>query len=217
MDTKERLVQAMEDLDETALLDCVEKLRTEGTDFHQIEELLHRGIRGVGRRFEAGEYFLADLIVGGSLYKDVIESMYNNQKVSEENCVLGRVLLGVMEGDIHDIGKDIVCQMLRIEGFEVIDLGVDVNPKRFLEAAEKYHPDIVALSGVMGFSVSKMQEVIELFEKNGLRNDVKIVVGGNCMDYQTSVMMGADGYTEDSFENVALCKKIMENKKNHDE
>lgn len=216
MELKQMTVRAMEDLDEAALMDCVEKLHEEGIDCRQLGTLLQEGMKGVGKKFEAGEYFLADLIMSGELFKDIMEKVCQEQEQGMPEESLGVVLLGVMEGDIHDIGKDIVRQTLQTEGFRVIDLGVDVAPEIFLEAALKYQPDIIALSGVMGFCVDKMQKIITLLKENGIRDKVKVVVGGSCMNQELYKFLEADGYTDGPMENVALCKKIME-KRNHDE
>lgn len=213
MDLKRKIVQTMEDLDETALIDCVELLNEEGVDYRQVEILLQEGMKGVGRKFEAGEYFLADLIMCGELFKDIMERIGNRKTPEAAKKTLGVVLLGVMEGDIHDIGKDIVSQTLQAEGFQVIDLGVDVKPKEFLEAAINYKPDIIAMSGVMGFAVDKMQQIITLLQDKGIRNQVDIVVGGSCMNQSICDAIGADGYTLDPIENVILCKKMMEKRK----
>lgn len=216
MELKQMTVRAMEDLDEAVLMDCVEKLQEEGIDCRQLETLLQEGMKGVGRKFEAGEYFLADLIMSGELFKDIMEKVCQEKEQEMPGESLGLILLGVMEGDIHDIGKDIVSQTLQTEGFQVIDLGVDVAPETFLEAALKYQPDIIALSGVMGFCVDKMQKIITLLKENGIRDKVKVVVGGSCMTQEFCRLLGADGYTDDPLENVALCKKIME-KRNQNE
>lgn len=216
MDLKKKTVQAMEDLDETVLMECVEELYKEGIDYRQVENLLQEGMKGVGRKFEAGEYFLADLIMSGELFKDILEKICQEREPVQMEDVIGVVLLGVMEGDIHDIGKDIVCQTLHTEGFQVIDLGVDVTPEQFLEASLEYKPDIIALSGVMGFCIDKMQQVIMLLQKKGIRDKVKVVVGGSCMSQSICEALGADGYTADPIENVMLCKKLME-KRNKNE
>lgn len=213
MDLEQRIVQAMEDLDETALIECVELLNAEGVDYRRMESLLQEGMKGVGQKFEAGEYFLADLIMCGELFKDIMGKVRNRKITETAEKNIGVVLLGVMEGDIHDIGKDIVSQTLQAEGFRVIDLGVDVSPEKFLEAAVQYRPDIIALSGVMGFAVDKMQRIITLLQEKGIRSQVYVVVGGSCMNQSTCDAIGADGYTADPIENVMLCKKLMEKRK----
>lgn len=216
MELKQKTVQAMENLDETALMECVEKLIEQGIDYQQLESLLQEGMKGVGRRFETGEYFLADLMMCGELFKDILEKISQGRETEMPKKKLGVILMGVMEGDIHDIGKDIVCQTLRAEGFQVIDLGVDVKPEKFLKAALECQPDIIAMTGVMGFCVDKMQQIIRLLEEHEIRNKVKVVVGGSCMNQALCQALGADGYTVDPIENVVLCKKLMEKRKQNE-
>lgn len=210
MELEQKTVQAMEDLEEAVLTECVDELIAQGTDYRRIEQLLQEGMKGVGRRFETGEYFLADLIMSGELFKDIMAKIRLGREKEAAEDSLGVILMGVMEGDIHDIGKDIVCQTLCAEGFQVIDLGVDVEPERFVEAALACKPDIIAMSGVMGFCVEKMQRIIELLKEKGIRDRVKVVVGGSCMNSAVCQALGADGYTADPIENAALCKKWME-------
>lgn len=202
------LVEAMANLDEDLVLQKVkELLQTE--DVFSIQSMLNEGIRQVGEQFENGEYFLADLVVSGMIYKDAME-LFHKATEGVQMGFLGKVVIGVAENDIHDIGKDIICDVLRMEGFEVIDLGVDVSSDVFVEAVRKYRPDILAMSGVMGFSLDAFKKTIQILEDEGLRRDLAVVIGGNCITPNCAKTVGADQEALDSSETVQFCKRVME-------
>ena len=124
----------------------------------------------------------------------------------------GKVLIGTVEGDIHDIGKNIVSFMLDVNGFEVLDLGVDVPSEKFLEAIRKFKPQVVGLSGFLTLAFDAMKETVEAIDKAGLRNDVKIMVGGGQVNEEISKFAGADAYGKDAMSGVTLAKKWVDAK-----
>jgi methylmalonyl-CoA mutase cobalamin-binding domain/chain len=122
----------------------------------------------------------------------------------------GRVVIGTVEGDVHDIGKNLVITMLRANGFEVIDLGVDVPPKRFVEAVKQYKPDIVGMSALLTSTMVNMKRVIEALEEEGLRSSVKVIVGGAPITEKFAREIGADAYGENAVTAIEICKKLVE-------
>lgn len=206
------LTNAMRDLDEPQVLALTEQLVAADCAALMIQTALNNGIKEVGARFESGEYFLADLIVSGVIYQNAMKS-FNATAALSDSKIRGKVVIGVPENDIHDIGKAIIIEVLRAEGFEVIDLGVDVKPQRFVEAVIEHKPDILALSGVMGFALDSMDKTIKALEQHGLRNNLHIVVGGNCILCGNPELLHADKLSTDPIETVSFCKEVTENSK----
>ena len=208
-DNKERLASAMRDLDETAVLTLTRSMIEEGMDSFEIQSALNEGIKDVGKRFESGEYFLADLIVSGIIYQNAIELFHINQR-PVAGGTRGKVVIGVVENDIHDIGKNIICEVLRAEGFEVVDLGVDVKPRAFVQAVQRHRPNILALSGVMGFALDSMAETITELERLGLRDNLSIIIGGSCITSGDPSLIRADKMAIDPLDTIAFCKAVTD-------
>ena len=167
-----------------------------------------KGIEVVGDRFAAGDYFLPDLILGAKAMDagiGVIEPLLT----SEKRDFLGRVLMGTVEGDQHNIGKNIVIMMLKSSGFEVFDLGVDVPSKVFVDKVKELKPQIVGISALLTTTVDKQKEIIELLQEEGLRNQVKVIIGGAPINQAWADKIGANGYGEDALSAVGLCKKLL--------
>lgn len=205
-ETIARLVSAVAELDEDtmnkALADCI----AGGFALETMESALQDGLKQVGERFAQGQYYLADMIVGGDLYQEAMNRLLIQKP--EKEAQGGKVLIGVMKDDIHDIGKDIVRMLLTINGYQVEDLGVDVPDETFLEAAERMHPDIIALCGVMTFSVNHMIRTIDLLNALPNRKEFRIIVGGSCIDEKTARRIGADGFTKDAYNVPSLCRDL---------
>lgn len=210
MSLKEDIVKAMEDLDEKRVTSLARQLRESGCSQDAITDLLMLGMRLVGIRYEEGEYYIADLIMSGIILRTVLgldDSL--PLPYSKSDDTLPAVLVGTVEGDIHDIGKDIFISMLKAKDVRVLDLGVDVAPERFVEAIEKEHPSVVVLSGTMNFAAGAMQRTIEKITRHGLRDQVRILVGGNCINQNLAFKINADGYSADLVSSVALCKRWL--------
>jgi len=176
-----------------------------------IERALRPAMEEAGRRFEKGEFFLAELVVAGDLFKEVMDEVLlpEIKKRGEASRKLGTVIIGTVRGDLHDIGKSIVATMLRAAGFEVIDLGVDVPPEKFVEAVKKYNADIVAMSALLTTTMLEMKNVIEALKQAGLRDRVKVIVGGAAVTEEFAKEIGADGYGEDAVKAVKICKELL--------
>ncbi|MEM0225595.1 MAG: corrinoid protein [Thermofilaceae archaeon] len=176
-----------------------------------IERALRPAMEEAGRRFEKGEFFLAELVVAGDLFKEVMDEILvpEIQKQGGSTRSLGTVVIGTVRGDLHDIGKSIVATMLRAAGFNVIDLGVDVPPEKFVQAAIEHKADIVAMSALLTTTMLEMKNVIEELKKAGIRDKVKVVVGGAAVTEDFARSIGADGYGEDAVKGVKVCKELL--------
>lgn len=211
MSHRDALVEAMTELNEEQVMICVQAMIAEGVSINAIQMGLNIGVTNVGKRFENGEYFIADLIVSGMIYRDALRLLMPIMS-GTHIMPIGRIVIGVVEGDIHDIGKDIVVSLLRAEHFEVIDLGVDVKPERFAYAIRTYRPDVLLMSGVLTIARESMKETMELLEKENLRKTIPVLIGGLCATEWHSEWMGADGWAYAPMETVAFCKQAVEEK-----
>ena len=168
-------------------------------------------ISAVGTRFERGDYFIADLIVSGMIYRSALNEREPLRSGGAPRP-LGKVVIGVVAGDIHDIGKDIIVSLLRAERFDVVDLGIDVKPERFVHAVRNYHPDVVLLSGVLTTAQEAMVQTIQALTDAGLRDQVKVLIGGLCTSEYLMHHVGADGWAYDSNRTVRFCKEVVDGK-----
>ena len=207
MDIKQ-LVDILLDFGGKKILNYCEEELKKGTSPYKIFTDLSEGLEEIGRKYESGRYFTSDLIVSGSNMKKAVENLRPLFK-QETGQVKGKVLIGTVQGDVHDIGKIIFSMMLQSKGFEVIDLGVDVNIDTFIEGIEKFHPDILAMSTLLTSTQSNMEEVIKALEKASLRDKVKIIVGGRPVDKKFAATIGADAYGRDAVEGVRECLSLL--------
>lgn len=212
--SEKSLIDAMKRLDEDMVLSSVCQLIEHGYDKYAIFNLLDAGTLEVGKLFENGEYFIADLIVSGNIYADVI-NYFDLSKSHSNTNIIGTVLIGVVQGDIHEIGKDIICNHLRSEGFQVTDLGIDVCPERFLDAALKLRPDIIALSGIMANSIGMITNTIRCLEQAGVRDFASILIGGACIDEKICALLQADGWAKTPMNTLNFCLAKIKEKEKH--
>lgn len=166
----------------------------------------------VGKKFEEGEYFVPELILAGDIMQAISAEAKPLIQQQAGQTRLGKVVIGTVEGDIHDVGKDIVVMMLDVNGFEVYDLGIDVPAQTFVDKIKEVQPDVVALSGFLTLAFDSMKSTVEEIEKAGLRDSVKIMVGGGTVDEQVKVYAKADGYGFDAMTAVNLAKQWTEGK-----
>jgi methylmalonyl-CoA mutase cobalamin-binding domain/chain len=171
-----------------------------------LDDAIIRGAENVGLKYEKGEYFLADMLLAADAINDCMEIIKPKLKEGAQE-ILGKVLIGTPEGDLHNIGKSLVVALLQGQGFEVIDLGVDVPPEKFLEAAKKENPDIIGISGLLTVTISKMTETITLLKSEGV--NAKIILGGGILSEESCRQISADAWTKDGWEGVKLIKKLM--------
>lgn len=208
MDYQKELIKAMAQLDEEKVFKYVQMMLASGFTHESIRACLTKGSEEVGDFFESGEYFIADLIVSGMIYQRALSMLIPKTETGNPHPI-GRVVIGVVENDIHDIGKDIVVSLLRSERFEVIDLGVDVKPQRFVHALTTYQPDIILLSGLLNSSSFSMIETMNALNAQHKRKETVIYIGGQCVSQQLCDQMGADGWGYDTFSTVDFCKKVI--------
>jgi methanogenic corrinoid protein MtbC1 len=209
------LIYHVLELNEAEVLRLVQERLQSGDDPLALVEACEAGMRRVGERYEQGQYFLSALIMAGEIFREVIESV---QPVIEDRIKgneSGRILLGTVQNDIHDIGKNIQAVLLSCYGFTVLDLGVDVPPGEFLTQALKFQPDIIGLSGLLTSSYDSMQETIVVLRQavdNGLAR-VPIIIGGGTLNEQVRQYVGADYWIGNSMDGVRLCQRLLADKR----
>lgn len=162
----------------------------------------------VGKRFECNEYFVPELLIAARAMKTSLE-LITPLLVSRGAKPLGRIVIGTVQGDLHDIGKNLVASMLEGGGFQVIDLGVDVPPERFVEAAKEQEGTIVAMSALLTTTMVMMEKVIKALEQAGIRDRTKVMVGGAPITQQYADQIGADGYSDNASGAVAVARKLV--------
>jgi 5-methyltetrahydrofolate--homocysteine methyltransferase len=173
-----------------------------------VSDYLVRAMDEVGRRFECEDYFVPEMLLSARAMKASMELLRPRLAAAGDQPV-GRVVIGTVKGDLHDIGKNLVASMLEGGGFEVIDLGADVAPQRFIDAAADRKANLVALSALLTVTMPSMKTTIEAFRAAGLRDSVKIMVGGAPVTQQYANAIGADGYSESAGSAVALARKLV--------
>lgn len=205
MNTK--LVELMADLMEDETITLVKELIERGVNPMDILDDARSAMELVGKRFETSEYFIPDLIMAGEILKEISEIVKPLLEKSGASAKKGKVLIGTVAGDIHDIGKDIVTFMLDVSGFDVLDIGIDVPVQIFIDKIKEFQPQVVGLSGFLTLAFDSMKKTVEAIEKEGLRDKVKIMIGGGQMDETVKTYVGADAYGKDAVAGVQFCKQ----------
>lgn len=207
------LIQSIEELNEKKSIELVQAELASGEDVLAIQKRINQGLQRVGRRYETGEYYIADLIVAGELVKKIMNLKGMAFSIKTKGPAAGVVLVGTVFEDIHDVGKDIFVSMLQSAGFRTIDLGVDVSAARFVEAIRMEKPDILGISGVLTTIGENFVEVMEAIKAAQLRNGLKVIVGGAGVSEKLFQRLGADAYSHDAVDGVKICLKWMEEKR----
>jgi methanogenic corrinoid protein MtbC1 len=200
------LVKTLADLKEKEALKIVEDRLSAGEDPLKILDDAKRALEIVGKRFSDCEYFIPDLVYSGEILKQITNMVKPKLTKAAAAKRLGKVVIGTVAGDIHDIGKDIVVFMLDVNGFEVFDLGIDVPAQKFVDKIKETGSKVVGLSGFLTLAFQSMKDTIEAIKRAGLRNEVKIMIGGGQIDDQVKTFTGADAYGKDAMEGVRLAK-----------
>ncbi len=201
------LIDAFVDMREADVLKITNELLDSNTAPLEILNACKQALETIGRHFEQGEAFVPELIMAGEMMGQVtalVKPQVEQQAPTEH---LGKILIGTVVGDIHDIGKDVVVFMLDANGFEVIDLGVDVAPETFVEKIRETQPDVVGLSGLLTLAFDSMKETVDAIKGAGLRDSVKIMIGGAPVDEYVQKYAGADAWGKDAMEAVSLAKQ----------
>jgi len=207
----EELREGVLEFDEEKATKAAQKwLESKIDPFRAIIEVLTPAIQEMGDRFEKGEAFLPELIMATDAMNaavKVLEKEISKEKL--ESTKKGRIIIGTIKGDIHNIGKNIVTIMLMTTGYDVIDLGVDVEPSKFVEEAERSGAQLIMASALMTFTALNMKKIVEYLEMEGSRKKYKIVFGGGPLTEAWAKEMGADGYAPDALKTVKLVKRMM--------
>jgi methanogenic corrinoid protein MtbC1 len=202
------LIDAIADMREQDALKITDEMLASGADPLAVLDACHEAMAAVGRRYEEGTYFLPELLLAGEMLGQISDKVKPRlQAQAGAQKKLGRVVIGTVKGDIHDIGKNIVTFLLDANGFEVRDLGVDVSPQKFVEAIRDFRPQVVGLSGFLTLAFDAMKETVEAIKAAGLRDGVKIIIGGGQVNDKIQEYAGADAYGKDAVAGVSLAKK----------
>jgi len=200
------LVNAIADMREQEALELVKEMVEGGSDPMAILDSAREAMDIIGQRFEEETYFLPELILAGVMLGEITEMVKPQLTKAPEVEHEGKVLIGTVEGDIHDIGKDIVVFMLDVNGFDVLDLGVDVPAQKFVEAIKDFQPQVVGLSGFLTLAYDSMKDTVEAMKKAGVRDKVKVMIGGGQISDDIREYTGADAYGKDAMAGVSLAR-----------
>jgi len=202
------LARAMADLDKKQVASLVEEKLKGGTPPLEIVKELNVGMIEIGNRFTACEYYISELMFSTHIYKEIMTTLEPLLDTVEPDKSVGTVVVGTVKGDIHDIGKNIVVTLLRNAGFKTIDLGVDVAADKFVEAVEESGAKALALSCLLNFAIQEMKNVVEALVAAKIRDQIRVVIGGQPIDEKIREYVGADYYGADAPSGVRICKQI---------
>jgi len=207
----QQLKQAIKDLNEARAKELAQKALSEGiSPLTVIEQGLAAPLREIGEMFGRGELFLTDLVAGAAAMESAMEVVGPAlEKSGEKRISKGKLVIGTVEGDIHDIGKNIVSSMIKANGFDIYDLGKDVPCSRFAEKVKEVNPGVVAASALLTSTLPKQEELVRLLTAGGLREKVKVIVGGAPASSVWAQKIGADGYAPDAAQAVDLVKRLF--------
>lgn len=200
-----KIKEAMQELDEDLFLELINEAMKDG-DVQAAMTACQEGMEEVGKRFEEGEYFVGDLIYAGEIMVAGMDIMKPALAGSGEGSKYGKMILCTVKDDLHDIGKNIVKAMLEAGGFEVLDLGIDVAPETIVTAAKENGIKTIALSGVLTLALDSMKNTIEAFKSAGMRDEVKIIIGGCPVSEEACRSMGADEWAYSPQKTVSVCQ-----------
>ncbi|HHV64322.1 MAG TPA: cobalamin-binding protein [Peptococcaceae bacterium] len=206
------LTEAVEGLEEDKVLELLNEFVNSNPSEREAQDVVsacQQGMAKVGELFESGEYFIGDLIFAGELLTqalDILKPVIG----SGSSVKVGKIVLGTVEGDLHDIGKNIFRSMAEAAGFEVYDLGIDQKPQAFVAKVQEIQPDIVGMSGVLTLALESMKKTVDELSNAGLRDNIKIIIGGNPVTEQACQYIGADAYTTNAAEGVKICRNWIQ-------
>lgn len=204
------LAEAIVEMREEEAVRTATEMLDQGVSPIEVLDACHEAMAAIGQRYEEGVYYLPELLMAGEMLSQISEQVKPHLQAQAGTLKkLGRVLVGTVQGDIHDIGKNIVTFMLDANGFEVRDLGVDVPPAKFVEAIREFQPQVVGLSGFLTLAFEGMKETVDAIKAAGLRDGVKIIIGGGQVSDQIQAYAGADAYGKDAVAGVSFAKKSV--------
>ncbi|CAB1081758.1 Uncharacterized corrinoid protein [Olavius algarvensis Delta 1 endosymbiont] len=201
------LVALISELKKQEAIQLTERRLTAGEDPLKILDDARRAMQIVGRRFSDGTYFIPDLVYSGKILGEIAAMVKPGLPQTPQARKRAKIVIGTVAGDLHDIGKDLVTFMLDINGFEVFDLGIDVQPQSFVAKIKEVRPEIVGMSGFLTSVYQAMKDTVDAIDQAGLRDTVKIMIGGGVMDDEVKRYSGADAYGADAMAAVDLAQK----------
>ncbi len=205
MNLKEKFIKSVTELNEEEVYSLLEELTNEGIDVNEIINLLREGVEIVGEKFQNKEYFLTELVMAGEIFVQSIKNIEPILKNKiQQDTPKGVVVVGTVKGDVHDIGKNIFITLLQVEGYDVIDLGVDIPPEDFVKEVKESNASIVGYSGLLTIALDAMKDTTQLLKENNLRNKVKIIIGGLPVDEMWMKEAGADAFTDNAFAGIKI-------------
>ncbi len=202
------LALAMKDLEEDKILELVKKDLASGRNPLEIIADLNQGVVGVGELYESGEYFVSQLMFAAEILGEVMETLEPAMAKSGDAKSAGTVVIGTVAGDVHDIGKNIVGTLLKGSGYNVVDLGVDVPVEKFIEAVGEHKPKVLGMSALLSFTYPEMKAVVDALKDKGLRDQVKVVIGGAPCNDEVCTYAGADLWAPTAMDTVAFANKV---------
>jgi len=204
---QEELFNKIVDMDEEGSIKMAKEYLDGGGDPKELLNICRNAMGEIGSRFEKGEYFLSELILGGEIFRSIMEFTLPYLQ-EDESQKLGKIVLGTVKDDIHNIGKDIFKAFVEAAGFEVIDIGVDVPVEKFVEAVKANNPDIIGMSCLITAGISSMKKTIEAIKEAGV-TEAKIIIGGGRVDENVRQLVGADAWADDAAKGVRLCRELI--------
>lgn len=209
------ITKAVQKLEEKKVIKLVRYAVKEGATRTQIIESVQAGLDAVGAYFEEGHYGVTDLMMAGIIFEEILKLDCLQLESHNLGKTIGTILLCTIECDLHDIGKSIFKSAAQMSGFEVVDLGIDISPEKIVEETRRIKPDVIAISSIMAGGVKYMKETNEILIREGLRDQVKIILGGLATHKDAVEYVGADAFTKDVYEGVNLCRRWVEGGVSH--
>jgi len=202
------LAKALRDLDEKKVHELVEKMVEQGASYTDIIKECNEGIIAVGELFESKKYYLTELMFSAEIMKEIMDKLEPLAGGAVGREPVGTVVIGTVKGDIHDIGKNIVINFLLSNGFEVVDLGVDVPAEKFVKKVKETGTRVLGLSALLNTTYPEMKNVVDALKEAGLRDQVKVIIGGAICSEKVREFAGADYYANDAVAGVKICNSI---------
>lgn len=205
----QRLLTMIVELQEEESLAELHAMLAEDVGPKDLLACFMEGMRRIGILFEEGSYFIAALIMAGEIMRSAMDALRPHLGPEQANKRQGRILLGTIQGDIHDLGKNLFALLLNCNGFDVIDMGVDVPPEAFLEKAKELKPDLIGISCVLTNSVDNLKSAVEFLQEELPMPKAKIVIGGTCLDERMAAYVGATHWASDAAVGLKLCQQLL--------
>jgi methylmalonyl-CoA mutase cobalamin-binding domain/chain len=205
---KESLIGSVDRANESEVMEVAKKCLDSEAPAEALVKSISEAFNVIGTKYEKGVYYLPELMFAGMVAQRVLQVLSPILGHGGSTKVRGSIVIGTVRGDLHDLGKNVVTLMLRPSGFKVTDLGTDVAPERFVEAALSEKADIICMSALLSTTREEMRAVIQELKKSGLRGKVKVIVGGGAVDEAFAREIGADAYGKDAIEAIKICESL---------